>query len=98
VYATFSCRIPFSRASSAEGALYFAGEVGAVLRIDDRRRTGEVVGRSWGRVNAEGTVRGVRGARAGLLIGSDALVEVGGVGVGTPLRPEVNCSLVLAKY
>jgi hypothetical protein len=63
VYATFSCRIPFSRASSAEGALYFAGEVGAVLRIDDRRRTGEVVGRYCGRVYAEGAVRGVRGGR-----------------------------------
>jgi len=35
---TRSCRIPFSKAISAGGALYLAGEVGAALRIDDRRR------------------------------------------------------------
>jgi hypothetical protein len=74
--------------------------VGAELRIDDRRRTGEVVGRYWGRVNAEGAVavRGVRGGRVGLVIGGDALAEVGGVGVGTPFKPEVNYSSVLARY
>lgn len=35
---TRSCRIPFSKAISAGGALYLAGEVGAALRMDDRRR------------------------------------------------------------
>lgn len=62
-----------------------------MLRIDDRRRTGEVVGRYCGRVNAEGAVRGVRGGRVDLM-GGDAWAEVG-VGVGTPLRPEVNYSI-----
>jgi hypothetical protein len=45
-------------------------------------------------VNAEGAARGMRGGRVDLM-GGDALAEVG---VGKPLRPEVNCSSVLARY
>lgn len=55
-----------------------------------------MVGRYWGRVNAEGAVRGVRGGRV-VLMGGDVLAEVGGVGVGTPLRPEVNYLSVQVK-
>lgn len=56
-----------------------------------------MVGRYWGRVNAEGAFRGVRGGRVGL-IGGDALAEVGvGVGMGTPLRPDVNYASVQAQ-
>jgi len=41
-------------------------------------------------VNAEGTFLGVRGGRIDLVMGGDTLAEVG---VGTPLRPDVNCSI-----
>jgi hypothetical protein len=87
-----SCRIPFSRAISADAdaALYFAGEVGAELRIDDRRLTGDVVGRCCGRENADGAFLGVRGGRTGLMGGDEALL-VRGVGETRPVKPDVNC-------
>jgi hypothetical protein len=69
-----------------------------VLRIDDRRRTGEVIGRAWGRLKADGAFLGVRGGRVGLVIGGDALAEVARVGVGTPFKPDVNYQSVLITY
>ena len=45
-------------------------------------------------MNAEGTFLGVRGGRVDFMMGGDTLAEVG---VGTPLRPDVNYSSVHAK-